>query len=166
MPTATAIKIAPREEAPSEEDRSEIAQRAWHSLKRAHVLLAKRLDAELERTHGLQLTTYEVLRHLADSPGGRMRMCDLAEHVQLSRSGLTRLADRLEKEGLLGRCSCEHDARGAYACLTELGGKRLCAARDTYLAVVREQFLAHFSAAELSVLAGLWDRIPSCGNGC
>jgi DNA-binding MarR family transcriptional regulator len=164
MPTATAIKIAPREEALSEGDRSEIGQHAWHALKRAHASLARRLDAELERTHGLQLTSYEVLHHLADSPGGRMRMCDLAEHVQLSRSGLTRLADRLEKEGLLERCSCEHDARGAYACLTELGRERLCAARDTHLTVVREQFLARFSVAELSTLAGLWDRISPCAD--
>src|SRR5579863_7631192 len=98
---------------------------AWRGLKRAHASLAKRVDAELERTHGLPLSTYEVLHRLAEAPVGRMRMCDLAEHAQLSRSGLTRLADRLEKEGLLERCSCEHDARGAYACLTDLGRERL-----------------------------------------
>ena len=94
-------------------------------------------------------------------------MCDLAEQAQLSRSGLTRLADRLEKEGLLERCSCEHDARGAYACLTELGRKRLAAARGTHLAVVREQFLSRFTEDELGALAELWDRIAPCnGGGC
>ena len=62
-----------------------------------------------------------------------MRMCDLAEQAQLSRSGLTRLVDRLEREGLLERCTCEHDARGAYACLTERGRERLGAARVTHL---------------------------------
>ena len=103
-----------------------------------------------------------------ESPGGRMRMCDLAEQAQLSRSGLTRLADRLEKEGLLERCSCEHDARGAYACLTELGRERLGAARGTHLAVVREQFLSRFSEDELGALAELWDRIAPCAAaaGC
>ena len=70
--------------------------------------------------HGLPLTSYEVLHRLEEADSGRMRMCDLAEQAQLSRSGLTRLVDRLEREGLLERCSCEHDARGAYACLTEL----------------------------------------------
>ncbi len=146
---------------------SEGELRAWHGLKRAHASLAKRVDAELERTHGLPLTSYEVLRHLVDSPGGRMRMCDLAEQAQLSRSGLTRLADRLEKEGLLERCSCEHDARGAYACLTELGRKRLAAARGTHLAVVREQFLSRFTEDELGALAELWERIAPCnGGGC
>lgn len=145
---------------------SEGELRAWRGLKRAHASLAKRVDAELERTHGLPLSSYEVLHHLVESPGGRMRMCDLAEQAQLSRSGLTRLADRLEKEGLLERCSCEHDARGAYACLTELGRKRLCAARGTHLAVVREQFLSRFTEDELGALAELWDRIAPCGGGC
>ncbi len=145
---------------------SEGELRAWRGLKRAHASLAKRVDAELERTHGLPLSSYEVLHHLVESPGGRMRMCDLAEQAQLSRSGLTRLADRLEKEGLLERCSCEHDARGAYACLTELGRQRLSAARGTHLAVVREQFLSRFSEDELGALAELWDRIAPCGGGC
>ena len=84
--------------------------------------LAKRLDAALEGAHGLPMTSYEVLHHLDDAEAGQMRMCDLAERVQLSRSGLTRLVDRLEREGLIERCSCEHDARGAYACLTERTG--------------------------------------------
>ena len=67
------------------------------------------------------MTSYEVLHHLQEASGGRMRMCELAEQAQLSRSGLTRLVDRLEREGLLERCSCEHDARGSYACLTASG---------------------------------------------
>ncbi len=143
-------------------DLSEVGQRAWRSLQRAHAALAKRVDTELERTHGLPLSTYEVLHRLVESPGGRMRMCDLAEYAQLSRSGLTRLADRLEKEGLLERCSCDHDARGSYACLTDLGRERLRAARSTHLAVVREQFLSRFSERELGAMAELWDRIAPC----
>jgi DNA-binding MarR family transcriptional regulator len=172
MATATAIKTdspvpcvsagdGPATEGPA---LSEGELRAWRSLKRAHAALAKRVDAELEGTHGLPLTSYEVLHHLVESPGGRMRMCDLAEHAQLSRSGLTRLADRLEREGLLERCSCEHDARGAYACLTEFGRERLRAARGTHLAVVREQFLSRFSERELSALAEVCDRIAPCAG--
>ena len=82
-----------------------------------------------------------------------MRMCDLAEQAQLSRSGLTRLVDRLERDGLLERCSCEHDARGSYACLTELGRERLAEARGTHLAVVSEHFFSRFSESELGALA-------------
>jgi DNA-binding MarR family transcriptional regulator len=161
MSTATAVKIAPAEQ----EGLSEGELRAWRGLLRAHGCLAKRLDAELEQTHRLPLTSYEVLHHLQEASGGRMRMCDLAEQAQLSRSGLTRLVDRLEREQLLERCSCDHDARGSYACLTGAGRRRLEEARGTHLAVVREHFFSHFSEAELRSLADMWERIAPC-NGC
>ena len=105
------------------------------------------------------MTSYEVLNYLYEAPAGRMRMCDLAEQAQLSRSGLTRLVDRLERDGLLSRCSCDHDARGAYACVTDAGRERLDDARVTHLAVVRQQFFSHFNEAELDLLADMWERI-------
>ena len=138
--------------------------RAWRGLLRAHACLAKRLDAELESAHRLPMTSYEVLLYLQESPGGRMRMRDLADQAQLSRSGLTRLVDRLERDGLLERCSCSHDARGSYACLTEAGQVRLSEARVTHLAVVRAQFFSHFTEGELSALADMWERIAPCGT--
>ena len=161
MSTATAIKIP----AGQQEALTEGESRAWRGLLRAYACLAKRLDAELERAHGLPMTSYEVLHHLGDAPSGRMRMCDLAERAQLSRSGLTRLVDRLEREHLLDRCSCDHDARGSYACLTGAGRQRLEEARITHLAVVREHFFSHFSELELGALADMWERIAPC-NGC
>jgi len=160
MSTATAVKIPSGEQ----ETLSEGELRAWRGLLRAHACLARRVDAELERAHGLPMTSYEVLQHLGDSSGGRMRMCDLAERAQLSRSGLTRLVDRLQREELLERCSCEYDARGSYACLTETGRVRLTEARGTHLAVVREHFLARFSEQELGLLADMWERIAPCSS--
>jgi DNA-binding MarR family transcriptional regulator len=158
MSTVTAVKIAT-----SEQEALTLGElRAWRGLLRAHACLAKRLDAELEQAHGLPMTSYEVLYHLDEANGGRMRMCELAEQAQLSRSGLTRLVDRLEREGLLERCSCEHDARGSYACLTNAGRERLEAARGTHLAVVREHFFSRFSEVELSLLADMWERIAPC----
>ncbi len=160
MSTATTVTITSAGEgALSQGDRSEVVQRAWRGMLQAHSCLAKRLDAELERAHRLPMTSYEVLHHLEHSSGGRMRMCDLAEQAHLSRSGLTRLVDRLEREELLERCSCEHDARGSYACLTPTGRERLMEARGTHLAVVREHFLSRFSESELSLLAEMWERI-------
>lgn len=160
MSTATAVEIpAP----PAEEDLTLAELRAWRGLLRAHACLARKLDAELERSHSLPMTSYEVLHHLEEAAGGRMRMCDLAEQAQLSRSGLTRLVDRLERDGLLSRCSCEHDARGAYACLTDVGRERLQEARGTHLAVIRAHFLSRFSEQELTLLADMWDRIATCG---
>jgi DNA-binding MarR family transcriptional regulator len=161
MSTATAVKIAPSGQQPLTEGET----RAWRGLLRAHACLAKRLDAELDHAHHLPMTSYEVLHHLQEASGGRMRMCDLAEQAQLSRSGLTRLVDRLERDQLLTRCSCDHDARGSYACLTEAGRERLQEARVTHLAVVREHFFSRFSESELTVLADMWERIAPC-NAC
>jgi DNA-binding MarR family transcriptional regulator len=160
MSTVTAVKIPPGEQ----ETLSAGELRAWRGLLRAHACLAKRLDAALDNAHRLPLSSYEVLHHLQDSSGGRMRMCDLAEQAQLSRSGLTRLVDRLEREELLERCSCEQDARGSFACLTDTGRERLEEARVTHLAVVREHFFSRFSEPELSVLADMCQRIAPC-NG-
>ncbi len=137
--------------------------RAYRGLLRAHACLSKRLDTELDRAHRLPLTSYEVLHHLEEASGGRMRMRDLAEQAQLSRSGLTRLVDRLEREGLLERCSCTHDARGWYACLTDAGRERLEEARVTHLAALRAAFLSRFSEEELTLLADMWERIAPCG---
>jgi DNA-binding MarR family transcriptional regulator len=160
MSTVTAVKIAT-----SEQETLTLGElRAWRGLLRAHACLAKRLDSELERAHGLPMSSYEVLHHLEETTGGRMRMCELAEQAQLSRSGLTRLIDRMERDGLVERCSCEHDARGSYACLTPAGRERLQEARGTHLAVIRDQFFSHFSEVELSTLADMWERIAPCGT--
>jgi DNA-binding MarR family transcriptional regulator len=139
---------------------------AWRGLLRVHASLVKALDAELEQTHRLQLTSYEVLLYLDEEPDGRMRMCDLAESVLLSRSGLTRLIDRLEREGLVARHSCQQDARGAYAGLTEAGREKLAAVRPTHLAGVRAHFLAYFGEDEMDRLAGYWERVlPGAASG-
>lgn len=141
--------------------------RAWRGMLRAHAALAKALDAELEAAHGLQLSSYEVLMYLADAEDERMRMCDLASSILLSRSGLTRLVDRLQREGLLERVACSDDARGAYAKLTPDGREKLRAARATHLAGVRAMFLDLFAPAELEQLGDAWDRVlDRTGWGC
>ena len=133
--------------------------RAWRGLLRVHARLVKALDAELESSHGLAVTSYEVLMYLADSPDGRMRMHDLASSVLLSRSGLTRLADRLEREELIRRESCESDARGAFAVLTDAGRAKLAAARRTHLDGVRRHFVEHLSDQELERLGEIWGKV-------
>ena len=138
--------------------------RAWRGLLRAHASMVKRLDAELEAAHALPLMSYEVLLHLADADGCKMRMCDVAESVLLSRSGLTRLIDRLERDGLVERVSCPDDARGAFARLTDAGRAKLRAASQTHLVGVREHFLGHFSQSELELLAEAWERVAGPGG--
>jgi DNA-binding MarR family transcriptional regulator len=138
--------------------------RAWRGLLRAHASLCKALDAELEAAHGLALTTYEVLMYMDDAPARKMRMCDLADSILLSRSGLTRLIDRLQRDGLVLRQSCDSDARGAYAVLTDEGQRTLEAARATHLAGVRRLFLERFTPEEQELLGDAWQRVLPVGG--
>lgn len=149
---------------------SERELRAWRGMLRAHAALTKALDADLEAAHGLPLSSYEVLLHLAAADGERMRMSDLAETVVLSRSGLTRLVDRMERDGLLGRASCPSDARGSFATLTDAGHAKLAVASRTHLSGVRERFLDRLTEAEQDALGDCWERVAphaaDPGPGC
>jgi DNA-binding MarR family transcriptional regulator len=126
---------------------------------RAHAELTRALDAELTREHDLPLSSYEVLLFLGDSDEGRMRMSELADSVLLSRSGLTRLVDRLERQGLLRRERCASDARGLFAEITDEGRAAFAEARKTHLDGVRRLFLDRFSRDELRTLGGFWEKI-------
>jgi DNA-binding MarR family transcriptional regulator len=141
-----------------EAELDEVELAAWRGLLRVHAALVKELDAELEARHGLPLTSYEVLRSLRKNPDGKLRMAELAEHALLSRSGMTRLIDRLEREGMVGRSTCDKDGRGCYAVLTQQGQAAVDQARSTYIAVVRTRFVRHFSIEEMQDLAGLLAR--------
>jgi DNA-binding MarR family transcriptional regulator len=132
---------------------------AWRGMLRVHAALVKALDAELLRAHDLPLISYEVLITLDAAPGRRRRMAELADSVLLSRSGTTRLVDRLERDGLLAREHCADDGRGSYAVLTERGAELLERARATHLDGVRDRFLRHFDESELRLLAGAWERV-------
>jgi DNA-binding MarR family transcriptional regulator len=132
---------------------------AWRGMLRVHSALVKALDAELLAEHDLPLTSYDVLINLQAAPGHRRRMSDLADSVLLSRSGMTRLVDRLEREGLLLRDTCASDGRGCFAVLTEEGEALLRRARRTHLAGVRERFLRHFTPEEQRALARCWNRV-------
>jgi DNA-binding MarR family transcriptional regulator len=133
--------------------------RAWRGLLEAHAVLYGALDAQLQADHGLSLSQYEVLKVVRDAPGGQMRMADVADRVLLSRSGLTRLVDRLVCAGLLERRTCPSDARGALAHLTPLGRERLDAARRTHLEGVRRLFLSQLDPEEQERLGDLWERV-------
>jgi DNA-binding MarR family transcriptional regulator len=138
---------------------------AWRGLLRVYWSLFRALDAEMEAKHGLPLTSYEVLIHLADAPEGKMRMRDLAEAALLSRSGLTRLVDRLERDGLIERASCPSDARGAYAVLTDKGRGLLAEARPAHRHGVRRRFLERFDEDELLQLGDFWERVLPGATG-
>ncbi len=150
--------------APTTTHLTERELRAWKGFLRVHALLTKELDAELERGHGMSLSSYEVLLHLMNTGEGRMRMSELADSVILSRSGLTRLVDRLEREGLIERCTCPSDARGFNACITDAGRERFAAAQRTHLDGVRRLFIARLEPAQQDALGDAWDRVASADD--
>ncbi len=107
--------------------------RAWRAFLCAHAAAMRELEAQLVAERGMTLAEYDAIVQLASVPGARLRMSDLAARVLLSRSGLTRLVDRLERQGLVRRESCGSDARGAFAVLTPAGVHRLREAMPVHL---------------------------------
>jgi DNA-binding MarR family transcriptional regulator len=94
-----------------------------------------------------------------------MRMRDLADAALLSRSGLTRLVDRLERDGLIERASCPSDARGAYAVITAKGRELLSRARPAHRNGVRRRFLDRFDESELLRMSEFWERVLPGATG-
>lgn len=129
--------------------------RAWRLFLRAHALVTRRLEADLATEQKLPLAFYDVLVQLVESPERKRRMSELAERVLLSRSGLTRLVDRMERDGLVTREPSEDDGRGLYAVLTAAGFDRLRAATPTHLRGVHDYAVGGLSDAQADELAGL-----------
>lgn len=142
---------------------------AWVRLLRAHAALTRSLSADLVAEHGLTINDYEVLLHLQRAPEKVLRRVDLAERVLLTASGITRLLEGLECEGLVEREGCATDRRVVYAKLTEAGEQRLREASGTHLAGIHELFTSRFGEDELAALASLLGRLPgasSDGESC
>jgi DNA-binding MarR family transcriptional regulator len=131
----------------------------WRMLQRAQVRIARHLEAELLVAHDLPLASYDVLSQLAEAPGRRLRMNDLAGRVALSRSGLTRLIDRLQRDGLVTREACPNDARGLFAVLTDAGATRLAEATPTYLRGIRAHVLDPLGPGDVARVRAMLTRI-------
>jgi DNA-binding MarR family transcriptional regulator len=137
------------------------AMAAWRGFIEAHTRVLTRLASELQEEQGLPLTWYDVLIQLSEADGQRLRMHELAERVLLSQSGLTRLVDRLETEGLVERTRCADDGRGLFAELTTAGLDTLRRTYPTHLRGVREWFSDQLTDEESAVLARALTRIAS-----
>jgi DNA-binding MarR family transcriptional regulator len=132
---------------------------AWRTFLFAHMQVRRHLERELEAEQGMSLPEYEVLLILAYSDERRLRMSELADMVVLSRSGATRLVDRLEADGLVERVSCDTDRRGAWAQLTPAGYERLRRAAPTHLRGIAEHFLDRIPPDELQALHATLRRV-------
>ncbi len=135
--------------------------RAWRAFLEAHARAIEVLSKELRGETELPLSWYDVLVQLSEAPDDQLRMQELAEAVLLSKSGLTRLIDRMERAGLVARVACSDDRRGTFAQLTSAGRERLRAAAPVHLRGVREHFGDRFDDAEAAQLEQLLRRVAT-----
>jgi DNA-binding MarR family transcriptional regulator len=151
--------IAPETDATEPLSSAQLA--AWRGMLQVNAQVTAALDAQMRDEHGLSVSSYEVLMFLAGAPDRRLRMSEIADRVLLSRSGLTRLVDRLVKLGFVTRCAAEADGRGSYAEMTDAGLDKFRAAQRTHRAGVRTFFLGRLSTTDTIILGDIWTRFLS-----
>ena len=139
--------------------------RTWIRFVATNAAISRELEARLMGAHGLTLSDYDVLVQLARSPERKLRNIDLAKAVVLTRSGVTRLVDGLEKDGLVARSSCPSDKRGSFVSITDEGLGRLRAAAQTHLEGVRELFVERLGEEGRAQMDTLLAELPS-GAAC
>jgi DNA-binding MarR family transcriptional regulator len=132
---------------------------AWRGMLQVHARVTRALDVQMRAEHGMSVSAYEVLLFLAEAPDHRLRMSDIADRVLLSRSGCTRLIDRLAALGYVKRSAAETDGRGAFATLTDAGLATFQAAQRTHRAGVRRYFLDHLDPSDTTALGDIWTRL-------
>lgn len=144
---STGVRIAPERLA------------VWRQFLEAHAVVVGALEAELDAERGLPLAWYDVLVSLHEAPGRRLRMQDLARRVLFSRSGLTRLVDRMAAAGYVDRERCADDRRGTFAVLTPEGAKCLRDATGVHLRGVGEHFDRHLAGADIVALGAALTKV-------
>src|SRR2546422_6628115 len=138
---------------------SEQYLKVWRAFLKAHATVVDRIDHDLAAAERLPLSSYDVLIELYEAPEHRLRMHELAQRVVLSRSGLTRLVDRLEAEGLLTRDRSGTDRRGAYAVITEQGIAAMRQAWPVYARGIIKYFAQWLTREEAQLLGSALGRI-------
>lgn len=132
---------------------------AWRSFLETHARVTSVLQEELEAERDLPLTWYDVLVQLEEAQDRRLRMTDLAAAVLLSKSGLTRLIDRMCTAGLVERAPDPNDRRGTYVILTEAGLHRNKDAAPVHMRGIEEHFACHLGESEAVAMREAFGRI-------
>ncbi|WP_319460623.1 MarR family winged helix-turn-helix transcriptional regulator [Micromonospora sp. RTP1Z1] len=130
-----------------------------------HAGLTARFAAQFEE-HGLSPVEFEVLTRLARSPGNQLRMTDLAAQTTLSTSGVTRVVDRMERDGLLCRRACPSDRRSSYAVVTSAGLTRLDETLPGHLRIIEQWFTGQLEPHELAALLDGLRRVRDAVHPC
>ena len=131
---------------------------AWTAFLRAHSSITRALERQLDEAHGLTLSDYDVLVQLREAGRG-LRPVELSRAVLLTRSGVTRLVQGLERAGLVERVDCPEDQRGHLVQLTDAGRAALGRATRTHLEGVRALFADRLDDGELSTVAAVLTRL-------
>ena len=132
---------------------------AWRALLFAHAMVLRRLESELLEQHDLPLPWFDVLGRLNAAPDRRMRMRDLEQASLFTRSGMTRLIDRIEASGFVQRERSPSDRRGVYVSLTAEGAEKIEAVWPDHQASVERHFGRHIDKQEAAVLARVGERL-------
>lgn len=132
---------------------------AWGGFIAAQSRIFARIEDDLRRRFRITHAEFEVLLRLSFAPEGRVRIQELAAKSLLSPSGTSRAVDRLVRAGFVRREGAREDGRGAYAALTAKGREHFARASVEHVALVRREFLEHFSRDELELLASCWRRV-------
>jgi DNA-binding MarR family transcriptional regulator len=131
---------------------------AWRALLRGQALLVEQVERDLAAAGLPPIGWYDVLTEL-DKAGGRLRIHELADAVVLSRSGLSRLLDRLETAELLRREPCDDDRRGAYAVITPAGRRTLAEMWPVYERALAEHFAPQVGSDEARAIRSALDAV-------
>ena len=141
---------------------SDIEQNAWGGFLSTYARMNRMIEEDLQSHSQITHVEFEVLLRLSWNENHRVRIQDLAAESVITRSGVSRVVERLEKAGLVTREEASEDRRGAYAVLTEEGLARFQQAIKAHVAFVRENFLSHYNEQELEQMAGFWKRLQEC----
>ncbi|MFE3196557.1 MarR family winged helix-turn-helix transcriptional regulator [Embleya sp. NPDC059237] len=136
-------------------------QHVWRQIIAVINMLPARLERELQRTHGLSLHDYQILVQISEHPRQEVRLSDLAEATQQSKSRLSHQMTRMENAGLVARRNCPTDRRGAYAVLTEEGWDALRAAAPTHVESVREHLMDVMTPAQKQVVGEAFGAVAA-----
>lgn len=131
----------------------------WRALLRAHAAVIDKLTAEMKDEIGLPIGWYEVLLFLEEAPTGRLRMHELADSLVLSRSAVTRFADRMEAADLVTRITYDADRRGFELAMTDEGRSVFRRAGRIHLRGIAEHFAAHIEPAEAAAIESAMTRV-------
>jgi DNA-binding MarR family transcriptional regulator len=132
---------------------------AWARLLKAQKVLLEKVESELKHKGLPPLPWYDVLFELYQHPDRRLRQFEIGERMLLSKFNLSRLVDRLEKNGLVRRDPCPEDQRGAYVVITANGDRMLKRMWPTYAKALKENFADHFHKQELTTLSRLLAKL-------